>query len=56
MQSPATGSGVCLWVKDPVTGEIKVPWDFLPGYFTKIPEMYDKDKWLDTRFTEAIRR
>ena len=35
-------------VKDPVTGEIKVPWDFLPGYFTKIPEMYDKDKWLDT--------
>lgn len=45
---------VCEWMKefyypvtDPVTGRYSVPWDFMPGYFTDIPVMYDKDKWSD---------
>ena len=35
-------------VKDPFTGEDHIVWDQLPEYWTKIPEFYDKDKWLDT--------
>ncbi|MDE5932285.1 MAG: histidine phosphatase family protein, partial [Lachnospiraceae bacterium] len=25
-----------------------VPWDFMPEYWTEIPEMYDKEKWKET--------
>ena len=35
-------------VVDPKSGAQHVPWDFLPGEWTKIPEFYDKDKWYDT--------
>lgn len=45
---------VCDWlkeffvpVKDPVTQNDRIPWDFMPSYWTKETCMYDKEKWLD---------
>ncbi|MCM1174019.1 MAG: histidine phosphatase family protein [Blautia sp.] len=35
-------------IEDPVTGRHGVPWDFMPGYWTEIPEMYEKDGWKKT--------
>lgn len=35
-------------IKDPVTGRIGVPWDFMPEYWTEIPQMYDKNGWKET--------
>lgn len=36
------------YIEDPTTGRIGVPWDFMPEYWTEIPEMYDKDAWKKT--------
>lgn len=36
------------FIDDPVTGRHGVPWDFMPSYWTKIPEMYDKNAWQTT--------
>ena len=36
-------------VNDPVTGRFGVPWDFMPEYWTMIPDMYDKDGWRKTQ-------
>lgn len=45
---------ICTWlkeffvpVKDADTGKDRIPWDFMPGYFTKEELLYDKDKWFD---------
>ncbi|MBD5448683.1 MAG: histidine phosphatase family protein [Lachnospiraceae bacterium] len=35
-------------IEDPTTGRIGVPWDFMPEYWTEIPEMYDRDAWKKT--------
>lgn len=35
-------------VRDPENGVSNVPWDFLPEYYTRIPQMYDKEEWLHT--------
>lgn len=35
-------------VEDPVTGRLGVPWDFMPQYWTEIPQMYEKDGWKET--------
>ena len=35
-------------IEDPTTGRIGVPWDFMPEYWTEIPQMYDKDEWKKT--------
>ena len=35
-------------IDDPVTGRHGVPWDFMPAYWTEIPEMYDKESWKNT--------
>ncbi len=32
----------------PDTGDVRVPWDWLPGYWTNEPMFYDKDKWAET--------
>lgn len=32
-------------VDDPVTGEKRIPWDFMPDYFCSRDELHDKDKW-----------
>ena len=34
-------------VKDPETGKTRIPWDFMPKYWTNVTELYDKDKWLE---------
>lgn len=35
-------------VTEPDSGIVHVPWDFLPGVWTKSEEFYDKDKWHET--------
>ena len=32
-------------VKDPDTGNDRIPWDFMPNYWTNVPEFYHKDTW-----------
>ena len=46
---------ICPWLKeffvpviDPQTGEQRIPWDFLPGWWTEQPEFYHKDTWLQS--------
>ena len=34
-------------VIDPVTGNERIPWDFMPSYWTKDPLFYDKDRWIE---------
>lgn len=45
---------ICPWleefvhlVKDPVTGKDRIPWDFMPDYWTREPLMYDREAWVD---------
>lgn len=33
-------------VKDPVTGQDRIAWDFMPAYWTNEPLLYDKDHWM----------
>ncbi len=33
-------------VKDPETGKDRIPWDFMPNYWTKEPDFYHKDTWF----------
>lgn len=35
-------------IEDPVTGRVGVPWDFMPEYWTNIPQMYDREGWKET--------
>ena len=35
-------------VKDPVTGKDRLPWDFMPSYYSQDERFFDKDKWLST--------
>lgn len=44
---------ICDWMQefyypiaDPETGKARIAWDFMPGYWTKKPELYDKDQWM----------
>ncbi len=34
-------------VKDPVTGNDRIAWDFMPSYWTNEPMLYDKDHWME---------
>lgn len=34
-------------VKDPVTGQERIPWDFMPSYWTNVPQLYDKEQWVN---------
>lgn len=51
---------VCDWLQefpayviDTLTGEPKIPWDIYPDIWTKVPEMYDKDKWVKTDIMQS---
>ena len=35
-------------IQDPFTGQKRIPWDFLPSYWTAKPELYDKDNWYNS--------
>ena len=52
LESMGREAEVCDWlkeffvpVKDPETGKDRIPWDFMPEYFTKEKLFYDKDMW-----------
>lgn len=45
---------ICDWleefhadVKDPQTGETRIPWDFMPSYWVGEERFYQKDQWYD---------
>jgi len=40
-------------VKDPLTGEDRIPWDFMPDLWTKDPLFYDKDNWTDAELLKT---
>lgn len=40
-------------IRDEQTGEERVPWDWLPGEWTKVEEYYDKDLWHRTPVMQA---
>lgn len=40
-------------VKDPKTGNDRIPWDLMPSYWTKVSELYDKDKWHECNFMKT---
>lgn len=52
------------YITDPKTGEKRIPWDLMPSYWTAQPDLFDKDKWLETpimssgnvkeKYTEAV--
>lgn len=37
----------------PDTGDLRVPWDWLPAVWTQEPAYYDKDRWADTDVMRA---
>lgn len=40
-------------VKDPETGNDRIPWDFMPKYWTRLPELYHKDTWLSASVMQS---
>lgn len=36
-----------ITIKDPETGKDRIPWDFMPDFWTKDPLFYDKDNWTE---------
>jgi len=51
---------ICPWlkeffvpVKDADTGKDRIPWDFMPQYFTNEVLFYDKDKWTDAEVMQT---
>lgn len=36
-------------IQDPDTGSKRIPWDLMPEYWRKQPELFDKDLWTDTK-------
>lgn len=35
------------YILDPETGNRRIPWDFLPSYWTQVPEYYNVKTWQD---------
>jgi broad specificity phosphatase PhoE len=40
-------------IKDPSTEKDRIPWDFMPDYWTNQPDFYDKDKWMDAEIMQS---
>ena len=36
-------------IDDPITGEKRIAWDFMPEYFTVQDDLHDKNRWADTK-------
>ncbi len=34
-------------ILDPVTQKERIPWDFMPAYWTQFEELYDRDDWVN---------
>ena len=41
------------YITDNESGQKRIPWDLMPSYWTKIPELYDKDKWLEAEIMKT---
>ena len=35
-------------ITHPSSGKLHVPWDLYPEYFSEYPDMYDRERWIDT--------
>lgn len=40
-------------VTDPTTGDQKVPWDFMPQFWTNEPQLYDKDNFYQHQVLQS---
>lgn len=40
-------------IKDLVTGNDRIPWDLMPSYWTKQPDLYDKDHWHEAEIMKT---
>ena len=40
-------------IKDPINGNDRIAWDFMPEYFCYQEDLHDKDKWFDTDFMQT---
>jgi len=40
-------------VKDPVTGNERIPWDLMPSYWTNQEMLYDKDTWHESEIMKT---
>lgn len=36
------------YIVNPENGRKRIPWDLMPSDWTRVPELYDKDKWINT--------
>lgn len=41
------------YIIDEATGSRRIPWDLMPGSWTKKPKLYDKDLWLTDPIMES---
>lgn len=54
-------NAVCLnWLREiegtvtfPDSGRSHIPWDFAPGYWTKMPEMYHREDWTNSEIIKT---
>lgn len=37
-----------IQIDDPITGQKRIPWDFFPSVWTKYPELYDRNLWMNS--------
>lgn len=40
-------------ILDPDTGKSRIPWDLMPGYWTKQQSLYSKDHWFETEIMQT---
>lgn len=38
----------CVMVTDEQTGKQRIPWDYMPAYWTEKPNLYDRREWMTT--------
>lgn len=41
------------YITDPETGEKRIPWDLMPSCWTRVPDYYDRSKWLKTELFQS---
>ena len=41
------------YIVEPSTGRHRIPWDLMPSFWTKIPELYDKDNWMQADIMQS---
>lgn len=41
------------YIVNPENGRKRIPWDLMPSDWTKVPELYDKDKWINAEIIKS---